>query len=324
MGQMFFIIGLTLLFSYTFALRIAGNLQVIEYTPELIASQDYFNGSTVSFVNGGVATIVTDTSIDLAANAETQALRQFSPHKNLRIIYTVVEVYYRIVANKKTISTVKDLKGKKIATFSGTSAAERRNPSSPTILPSQKPANHLHGCRGLLPDSCEQEDDQYREGLERKEDCNLFRDECGVFRGLIFWGNALGSDAIVLQDRSVYREIFNLHSTKEKLADPATRKSIVAFLRALTQAEKVFINTPEKIWPRVAKALNMNETIIKDVWPVHSWNGSIVGGLPSDLLSVLVAEDQWVAKQDRRTTMAQSDLATLIDDSVLKEAMQIT
>lgn len=123
MGQKFFAVGLTLLFSFTSALRIAGNLQVIEYTPELIASQDYFNGSTVSFINGGAATIVTDTSIDLAANAETQALRQFSSHKNLRIIYTVAEVYYRIVANKKTISSVKDLKGKKIATFSGTSAA---------------------------------------------------------------------------------------------------------------------------------------------------------------------------------------------------------
>lgn len=68
----------------------------------------------------------------------------------------------------------------------------------------------------------------------------------------------------------------------------------------------------------------MDETIIKDVWPVHFWNGSIAGGLPPDLLSVLVAEDQWVAKQDRRIAMEQSDLATLIDDSVLKEAMQIT
>ncbi|KAF8862487.1 hypothetical protein BDZ45DRAFT_188476 [Acephala macrosclerotiorum] len=123
MAQIYFTIGLALLLPYNSALRIAGNLQVIEYTPELIASQDYFNGSTVSFVNGGAATIVTDTSIDLTANAETQPLRQFSSHKNLRIIYTVAEVYYRIVANKKTVSSVKDLKGKKIATFSGTSAA---------------------------------------------------------------------------------------------------------------------------------------------------------------------------------------------------------
>lgn len=68
----------------------------------------------------------------------------------------------------------------------------------------------------------------------------------------------------------------------------------------------------------------MNMTILKDVWPIHSFNGSLGGTLPSDLLSVLVAEDQWVAKQDNRKAMAQSDLSALIDDSVLKEAMQDT
>jgi len=68
----------------------------------------------------------------------------------------------------------------------------------------------------------------------------------------------------------------------------------------------------------------MNAEILKDVWPVHSFNGSLAGGLPSDLLSVLVAEDQWVARQDSRTAMSQSDLTALIDDSVVKEAMQVT
>lgn len=132
---------------------------------------------------------------------------------------------------------------------------------------------------------------------------------------------ALGTDAIILQDRSIYRELFNLHSTTEKLSDPTTRKSIVSFLRALNAAETVFTNTPDKIWPRVASALNENVTIIKDVWPVHAFNGSLGGSLPSDLLSVLVEEDVWVAKQDRRTAMGESDLSSLLDDSVLKEAM---
>jgi ABC-type nitrate/sulfonate/bicarbonate transport system substrate-binding protein len=110
--------------SHVSALRIASALNTIEYTPELIASQDYANGSTFTIVNGQLANLVSDTSIDLAANAETQALRQFATHKNIRIIYTVAEVYYRIVANKKSgISSVKDLKGKKIATFPSTSAA---------------------------------------------------------------------------------------------------------------------------------------------------------------------------------------------------------
>ncbi|PMD32238.1 hypothetical protein L207DRAFT_518654 [Hyaloscypha variabilis F] len=60
-----------------FSLKIASALNTIEYTPELIASKEFYN-ETTSFVNGGVANIVSDTSIDLAANAETQALRQYA------------------------------------------------------------------------------------------------------------------------------------------------------------------------------------------------------------------------------------------------------
>jgi hypothetical protein len=59
------------------SLKIASALNTIEYTPELIASKQFYSGTT-SFVNGGVANIVSDTSIDLAANAETQALRQYA------------------------------------------------------------------------------------------------------------------------------------------------------------------------------------------------------------------------------------------------------
>ena len=60
-----------------FSLKIASSLTTIEYTPELIASKQFYTGTT-SFVNGGVANIVSDTSVDLAANAETQALRQYA------------------------------------------------------------------------------------------------------------------------------------------------------------------------------------------------------------------------------------------------------
>ncbi|KUJ14486.1 uncharacterized protein LY89DRAFT_590203 [Mollisia scopiformis] len=315
MDRLWLFITLALILPYTSALRIASALNTIEYTPELIASQDYANGSTFTIVNGQLANLVSDTSIDIAANAETQALRQFATHKNVRIIYTVAEVYYRIAANKKTVSSAKDLKGKKIATFPGTSAAyfvERYMASvglgeGDYTVVTGYPCSAAPCGAGTFPYMV----------------THGSADAVGMWEPSVELAiQALGSDALVLQDRSVYREIFNLHSTTEKLADPTTRKSIVAFLRALNQAEKVFTNDPEKIWPRVATALSMNTTILKDVWPIHSFNGSLGGTLPSDLLSVLVAEDQWVAKQDRRTAMSQSDLSALIDESVLKEAMQ--
>jgi ABC-type nitrate/sulfonate/bicarbonate transport system substrate-binding protein len=44
-------------------------------------------------------------------------------HKDLRIIYIVAEVAYRLIANKKGITSPADLKGKRIGTFPSTSAA---------------------------------------------------------------------------------------------------------------------------------------------------------------------------------------------------------
>ena len=43
----------------------------------------------------------------------------------------------------------------------------------------------------------------------------------------------LGDDAIAFQDADVYREVFNLHATATALAEPAQRRSIVAFVRAV-------------------------------------------------------------------------------------------
>ncbi len=49
---------------------------------------------------------------------------------------------------------------------------------------------------------------------------------------------ALAVTPIEFQDRSVYREIVNLHSTAETLAKPEKRRAIVAFVRALIEAQR--------------------------------------------------------------------------------------
>ena len=130
---------------------------------------------------------------------------------------------------------------------------------------------------------------------------------------------ALGAGgAVTFQNASVYREVYNLHSTAEKLADPAARAAIVAFVRALNQAEKVFAATPELVLPRVAAAVNVSVPTLRAVWADHDWSGP--RGLPADLLDVLVEEDKWIARVENRTAMPREVLAGLIDDSVFKEA----
>ncbi|KAK3985982.1 hypothetical protein QBC44DRAFT_249158 [Cladorrhinum sp. PSN332] len=295
------------------ALKISAALNVIEYAPLLVTNQDYFN-SSATIVNGGVANIVKDTSIDLAANAETQALRQYRNNPSLRIIWNIAQVPYRIVANKKSkISTLADLKGKKIGTVQGTSAGYFVE-------------HYLLTVAGLKPGD-------YRivsGSVCHASPCGSSTFPAMLTKGTVdavgFWEptielgiQALGEqNAVVFQNRTAYREIYNLHSTAEKLRDPKKRKEIVQFLRQLIKAQKIFDEDPSKVYSRVSKAVNVGVPLLQKVWPVHDWKG----GIPSDLLDVLEDEDKYVAKVDNRAATSREKLKSLIDPTVLEEALQ--
>ena len=130
---------------------------------------------------------------------------------------------------------------------------------------------------------------------------------------------ALGANAVILQDKSVYRELFNLHSTTEKLSNPTTRKAIVTFIKALNQAEKVFATDFDSVQARVATAVKIDPAVLKAVYPIHIFNGT----LAADTLDVIIEEDKWVARLEGRAAISAADLAKLIDRSVLEEALQL-
>ncbi|KAF2648982.1 hypothetical protein K491DRAFT_669690 [Lophiostoma macrostomum CBS 122681] len=297
------------------ALKIASALSVIEWTPEKIAKEDFYNGS-VTISNGGVPNLFSDTTIDLASNAETQALRNYASHKNLRIIYTVSEVAYRIVADKKKVPTLADLKGKKIGAVPGTSSAYfvqqmLESPVTSGGVGAKKGDYTVVTGNQCTADPC----------ASGTLPAML---KAGTVDAVGFWeptvelaARAIGSEnAVFYQNFTVYREIFNLHTTAEKLADKAKRAEIVEFVRALEKALQVFRDSPDKVYKRAADAVGMKEELMKAVWPVHKWTGT----LPADLLSVLVQEDNYVAGLDRRSAMSESVLKGLIDGSVLEEA----
>ena len=93
-------------------IRVAG-ARWIELSPVLVAANSFYPVQMTT-VAGGVASI-TSGEADLATNAETQLLRESVKNPDLRIIMTVTESFYRLVARRSAgISKVSDLKGKRV------------------------------------------------------------------------------------------------------------------------------------------------------------------------------------------------------------------
>jgi sulfonate transport system substrate-binding protein len=284
------------------ALKITSDTASIEFTPVLVAAESFYSG-TASVGEGGIVTLLNDSTVDLGSNAETQSLRQSVNFPNLRIIFTVTETFYRIVASRSAgVTTLADLKGKSVATIPNTSAAYYVDKMLRTVGLTDKDVTIRSGSAQTLP--------------------TLLAN--GSVAAVTLWEPApqvamdrIGSDAIEFQDRSVYREIVNLHSTAETLAKPEKRRGIVAFVRALIQAQRQFREEPEKAKPRVTKALSMDAALLDKVWHNEQWLGTLV----PDLLDILVEEDVWVAAQTGRTPRTRAQLAPLVDDSIMKEAL---
>ncbi|KAF2687954.1 periplasmic binding protein-like II [Lentithecium fluviatile CBS 122367] len=294
----------------TLGLKIGTSLQWIEHTPQPYAVRNFYKGSsTATISSGGVANLGSDTSFDLAANAETQGLKQYANHRNIRLIYTICEVPYRIVANKASgIKTLADLKGKKIGTMKGTSAGVfvQRMMASVGIQENQYTIASGNVC---MKAPCAS--DTLPAMLKNKQ-----IDAFGIWEAAVELGaQAIGDSAIIFQNASVYREIYSLYSTTQKLNDPAKRKDIVAFVRALNQTLGVFNEKPESVYDFVAKEVNMDVKVVKDVWKDHWW----VGQWGKDVPQLLVEEDAYLAKTDGRAKASQKELETFLDDSVIKE-----
>lgn len=240
---------------------------------------------------------------DVAGQAETQALRISVENPDLRIIMTVVEGVYRIVGRRSAgIAALADLAGKRIGVFENTSAAY-----------------FLHRMLGSIGLS---EADVVIVPLRPREMAPAIL--AGEVDAIVIWepeseraSSALGSDAIHFQNPRIYRELFNLNTTVQVLADPRKRAQIVRLVRALIIAARQSETAPETIWPLVAARSGYALDVVAASWPHHRFPAA----LPDDLLDVLVAQETWLAAQAGRSARPREVLAQLIDASVLAEAL---
>jgi sulfonate transport system substrate-binding protein len=240
---------------------------------------------------------------DVAGQAETQALRISVENPDLRIIMTVTEGIYRIVGRRSAgIATLADLAGKRIGVFVNTSSA--------------------YFVHRMLASIGLSEADVVIVPLRTREMTPAIL--AGDVDAIAIWepeseraATALGADAIHFQDPSIYRELYNLNTTAQALADPRKRAQIVRLVRALITAAQQSETAPETIWPLVAKRSGHPLDLVAASWPHHRFPAA----LPEDLLDVLVAQETWLAAQSGRPARSREVLAELIDGSVLAEAL---
>jgi NitT/TauT family transport system substrate-binding protein len=281
----------------------------IELSPVVVAANAFYP-EQLTVGEGGI-TRITAGEVDLATNAETQLLRESLTNPDLRIIMTVTESFYRLVGRRSAgIETLADLNGKRV------------------MLPRRTSANYFLVAMletvGLTEEDVELV--PLPQAADVKASLDLMSDALlsGETDVISIWEpepedaiRQLGDDAIVFQDRSVYREVFNLHATATALADPDKRRSIVAFVRAVADATEALQDDPEAYWPHISSVLGYSEEQIADGWPEMEFPVRIV----PDMLDVLEKEEVWVAKERDREPRSREELAVFIDTAVVEEAL---
>ncbi len=291
-------------------LRLHGFLESLEIAPVLLAADRYYP-HTITLHRGGIANLVGKVTsnygepgvADLATNAETQLLRHSVGNPGLRVIMTVTEGKYRIVARRSAgIQKLADLKGKRVGTMSNTSA--------------EYFLERMLGTVQLQPG-----DVTILGDIDLPQLSNALIE--GRIDALAMWSPeteeaelALGADAVAFPSDGVYREIFSINTTAAALADPARRAALKEFLRALIAAnEAMALDAAPALGLVTARMTEYPPAVVAAAWPHHRY---LAGKVP-DLLEVMVEEEQWLARVDKRAARSREALASLIDYSLLAE-----
>ncbi len=305
-------------------LRIYGSDTVLEIAPILIAVRDGPKGAA-SVHNGGVPNLwnVADPVLvastqrdpssppptfagmaDLAANAETQVLRMSVAHPDVRIIMTVTEGLYDIVARRSSgIATIADLKGKRIATYGNTSAA--------------------FYLRERLAEAGIEEKDVTIVSLNAARSAQALID--GNVDALAIWEPdaeraraALGDDALDLATVGGYRELYSLSARTSTLADRGKRRQIVAFLKRVIAGCRESAQMPERVQSALSSRTGHDTALIAASWKHHRFPCA----LPDDLVDTMIREEAWLAARDKRTPRSREEIAGLVGPTLLAEAQR--
>jgi len=249
------------------SISVAVNTTTIESAPVFVAARDAADVH-IDIRSGGIPMLL-DCDVDAATNSETQALLRSVARPDLRIIMTVSECAYRIVARRSSrIFGVSDLRGKRIGAPANTSAAYYL---AKVLREARLSESDVTVVAMAVPDMAA--------AIKRGEVDAVSGWEPAAHDAIA----ALGNDAIVFQPPGLYRELFDLNTTTAVLNDPVRRRSLVAAVRAMIAASTTVRTSPASVWPLLSSRINVPVATIDDSWNHFRFNAS----LPDDALNVL-------------------------------------
>ena len=279
---------------------VAVAMAVVEAAPIHIADQGP-SGAGFRVIDGGVRTVALKGA-HAAGNATTQMLRVLGDNPNVRLLFTMVDGNYRIVAKRSAgITRLADLKGKRIVVPRNTSAnyylvamlrTAGLKESDVTLVTAPNTAMAAAMVKG----------DADAISMWEPESENAVQ--------------AIGKDAIIFQDNKVYRELYSVYSTTDVMNDPRRRKELVEFVRATLAAAADLQKDPKRYFPLISEKTKHPQDQIARSWEHHGFPLRVA----PDLLDLITEEEKWVAVEQKRTPRTRAELAGFIDTSILKEA----
>ena len=283
-------------------IRIAVNATTIESAPVFLAERSP-DVRLVPVPNGRAAMAeLLSGRVDAATGSETQALINSNAEPGIRIILTLAEARYRIIARRSAgIRRTEDLRGKKVAATVNTSSQYFLTQMLRTAGMAESDIRFVNLEGPAMPAALKRGDVDAVAIWEPHAQNSL---------------EALGRDAVELKNPLVYRERFNLNTTARVLGNSAKRRELVEFVRALMRSSQSARRQPREAATFLAPSIGAEERTIERVWGQFRFPAN----LPDDLPSLLGDVELFVAPMQNRPPRPRAALTTLLDPSLLSEA----
>lgn len=278
---------------------VAVNQTTIESAPLLVQSIPGIR--VVPVPNGRAASaLLVAGDVDAATGSETQLLLNSVNQSDLRVVLTLAECRYRLIARRQSgVLALADLRGKRIAHTPGTSSQYflldmlrlgQLEPEDVTRVTLEGPDMPAALAKGEI-DAMAMWEPHAQNALE-----------------------LLGADGVVLTHPEAYFERFNLNTTAKVLADPARRALLTQAFTAIAAASGRLQAAPTTYFDTLAKAISTPTAIIDKVWQQFRFPAGLE---PEPLLDMMARLEPWAATAAGRAARPRAELAALIDTSLL-------